>query len=81
MVINQKNENQKFQLVSAIFCFRAESINVTSRAELEILQLELWLEPARLGHITNMYISDLNTTNISYFQVYSSLDSSLLVQQ
>jgi hypothetical protein len=25
----------------------------TSRAELKILQLELWLEPARLGLITN----------------------------
>ena len=29
---------------------------VTSRAELKILQLELWLEPARLGLITNMYV-------------------------
>jgi hypothetical protein len=27
----------------------------TSRAELEILQLELWLEPARLGLITTIY--------------------------
>ena len=29
----------------------------SSRAELKILQLELWLEPARLGLITNKYIS------------------------
>ena len=44
-----------FQLVSANFRFRAESKKVTSRAELKILQLELWLEPARLGLITNDY--------------------------
>ena len=28
---------------------------VTSRTELKILQLELWLEPARLGLITSIY--------------------------
>ena len=27
-----------------------------SRAELKIIQLELWLEPARLGLITSMYL-------------------------
>ena len=41
-----------FQLVSANFRFRAEWKKVTSRAELKIIQLELWLEPARLGLIT-----------------------------
>ena len=45
-----------FQLVSAYFQFRAEWKNVTSRAELKIFQLELWLEPARLGLITTTYI-------------------------
>ena len=34
------------------FQFRAEVKKVTSRAELKNLQLELWLEPARLGLIT-----------------------------
>jgi hypothetical protein len=44
--------------------FRAEKINSElkekghepSRAELKIPQLELWLEPARLGLITNGYL-------------------------
>ena len=36
----------------ADFSFRAEGKKVRSRAELK-LQLELWLEPARLGLITN----------------------------
>ena len=49
----EKNEN--FGLFSADFRFRAEGKKVTSRAELKILQLELWLEPARLGFITIIY--------------------------
>ena len=43
-----------FSSFSANFQFRAEVKKVTSRAELKILQLELWLEPARLGLITNI---------------------------
>ena len=40
--------------------FRAEGKKVTSRAELSWKsQLELWLEPARLGLITNGYIQSL----------------------
>ena len=38
------------------FQFRAEVKKVTSRAELKNLQLELWLEPARLGLITTNYV-------------------------
>ena len=45
-----------FQLVSANFRFRAEWKKVMSRAELKIFQLELWLEPARLGLITSTYV-------------------------
>jgi hypothetical protein len=43
-----------FSLFLANFQFRAEVKKVTSRAEaeLKIIQLELWLEPARLGLIT-----------------------------
>ena len=37
---------------SVNFQFRAELKKVTSRANLKILQLELWLKPARLGLIT-----------------------------
>ena len=33
--------------------FRAEVKKVTSRADLKILQFELWLEPALLGLITS----------------------------
>ena len=40
----------------ANFRFRAEVKKVTSRAELKILQLELWLEPARLELITISYV-------------------------
>ena len=47
-------ENQNFSSFSVNFQFRVEVKKVTSRAELEILQLELWLEPARLGLITNI---------------------------
>ena len=48
--------NQNFGSFSADFRFRAEGKKVTSRAELIILQLELWLEPARLGLITISYV-------------------------
>ena len=48
----------------ANFCFRAKVKKVTSRAELKIIQLELWLEPARLGLITNNHInSSLSLAN------------------
>ena len=45
--------NKNFGSFSADFQFQAEGKKVTSRAELKILQLKLWLEPARLGLITN----------------------------
>ena len=41
-----------FSSFLANFQFRAEVKKVTSQAELKILELELWLEPARLGLIT-----------------------------
>ena len=53
---SKKSKKSKFRLVSADFRFRAEVQKVTSRAELKILQLELWLEPARLGLITIIYV-------------------------
>jgi hypothetical protein len=52
----------KFQIfwqdikIRSDFQFRAEGKKVTSRAELKILQLELWLEPAWLGLITITYV-------------------------
>ena len=52
------NNHQTFQV---IFCCMITKINfqmtmekVTSRVELKILQLELWLEPAQLGLITSL---------------------------
>ena len=51
----KKNQNQNFGLFSAHFRFQAEGKKVTSQAELKNLQLELWLEPARLGLITTIY--------------------------
>ena len=50
-------KNKNFGSFSADFQFRAEGKKVTSRAELKILQLELWLEPARLGLITRDYLN------------------------
>ena len=53
--INEKKyQNQNFGSFSADFQFRAEGKKVTSRAELKVLQLELWLEPARLGLISQL---------------------------
>ena len=52
----KSKSKSNFQLVSANFRFRAEWKKVTSRAELKIFQLELWLEPARLGLITTTYL-------------------------
>ena len=49
---------------SADFQFRAERKKVTSRAELKILQLELWLKPARLKLIT--IIVTLYKCNLSF---------------
>ena len=45
----------QFSDFRAEFFFRADGEKATSRAELKILQLELWLEPARLGLITNYH--------------------------
>ena len=41
----------------ADFRFQAEGKKVTNRDEQKILQLELWLETAQLGFITNYYLS------------------------
>ena len=56
MQVNQKkifNWESYFGLFSADFWFWAEVKKVTNRAKLKILLLELWLEPTRLGLITN----------------------------
>ena len=50
------NRELKFQLVFQSI-FNPELKSKRSRAELKILQLELWLEPARLGLITTEYVS------------------------
>ena len=53
--IRKKNmSGQKCQLSNfrADYSFRADGEKATSQAELKILQLEVWLEPARLGLIT-----------------------------
>ena len=47
----------KFQLV--FVRFRAEVKKVTSRAELKILLLKLWLEPAWLGLVTTKHFYSL----------------------
>ena len=55
MKIKKKSKsNQNFGSFLANLRFRAKGKKVTSRAELKIIQLELWLEPARLGLITNI---------------------------
>ena len=54
-IIEKKNQNQNFGSFSADFWFRAEGKKVISRAELKILQLEVWLQPARLELITSTY--------------------------
>ena len=46
---------KKFSSFLVNFQFRAEVKKVTSQAELKNLQLELWLEPARLGLITSKH--------------------------
>ena len=59
MQVNQKkifNWESYFGLFSADFWFWAEVKKVTNRAKLKILLLELWLEPTRLGLITNIYV-------------------------
>ena len=59
----KSKSKSNFQLVSANFRFRAEWKKVTSRAELKIFQLELWLEPARLGLITTRWVkTELEST-------------------
>ena len=52
--MGKKIKKNKVGLVSSDFRFRAEEKKVTSRAELKILQLKFWLEPARLGLITTI---------------------------
>ena len=52
-LIEKKSQNQNFGSFSEDFLFRAEGKKVTSRAKLKILQLELWLESARLGLTIN----------------------------
>ena len=47
-------KNTYFWIFELIFYIRAG--HKRSRAELKIVQLELWLEPARLGLITNNQI-------------------------
>ena len=42
-----------------------------SRAELKILQIELRLEPAQLGHITSMY--DLHTNNLPSIAIFANI--------
>ena len=61
MILQHKKKKKKgnFGSFSADFRFRAEKKKVTSRAELKILQLELWLEPARLGLIIKSYTMTL----------------------
>ena len=57
---------KKFGSFLVNFQFRAEVKKVTSRAELKNLQLELWLEPARLGLITSKYVltgENMNTSS------------------
>ena len=51
---NKKKSNSKFQLVFGQFLISSwgEKGHEPSQAELKKLQLELWLEPARLGLIT-----------------------------
>ena len=47
-------ENYDFQALIGKFLSWMEK--VTSQAELKIVQLELWLEPARLELITTIYV-------------------------
>ena len=54
---NKKYQNQNFGLFSADCRFRAEGKKDTSRVELKILQLKLWLEPAWIGLITTIHLS------------------------
>ena len=59
---NMSGQKCQFSDFRADFFFRADGEKATSRAkpsraELKILQLELWLEPARLGLITNAYVT------------------------
>ena len=55
---NKKKKKNKWEKIQ-ILAFRAEMKfsrkKAKSRAELKILQLELWLKPARLGLITTTY--------------------------
>ena len=55
MEIRKKNlggQNANFLIFELYFFF--ELMGKRPQAELKILQLELWLEPARLGLITNV---------------------------
>ena len=68
--MKRKKSKSKFQLVSANFQFRAEWKKVTSRAELKNLQLELWLEPARLGLITINLALQRSNLEVHYIFTY-----------
>ena len=56
----KKNPSRKTCRFSSRFLIFELREKVTSRAELKILQLELWLEPAQLGVITTMYVCSKN---------------------
>jgi hypothetical protein len=57
IVIKSQNAREiiKKKLSGQFSDFRADGEKATSRADLKILQLDLWLEPGRLGLITSIY--------------------------
>ena len=65
----KKNQNQNFSSFSADFGFRAEGEKATSRAELKILQLVLWLKPAWLGLITSYGLFLCRQSDLSKWQL------------
>ena len=75
-----KNWNSKFRLVFGQFLISSwsEKGHEPSRDELKILQLELWLEPARLGLITTMYACLWYWRLIIYVKLFSHEDQVLI---
>ena len=65
----------KFRLVFARFFISSwmKKGHEPSRAELKILQLELWLEPARLGLITTNLVKPLKYIHRYFILAYSKL--------
>ena len=57
MKINNHKNKIEISAHRPIFDFELNGKKVSSQAELKILQLELWLEPARLGLITRIYVA------------------------